>query len=143
MHPHANRAHTKTQDSCRPHLQDGGLIGMRKPTRVVGQDESLSRPPSKDKPAPVDDDAVDATRRVCRRATDRPIDQGSHSDTAQKQSDQCDATQHALGSDGPANVHLPYLQRLMSRCITHIHPRKLFKVDASRNISNQRKQPIQ
>ena len=83
-------------------------MGMGKPARVAGIDLTLSRPPSKDKPAPVDEDTVDATLRVCRRATDRPNNQGLHYDTAQKQSDQQNATQHALGSDGLANVHLPF-----------------------------------
>ena len=107
-HPHENQAHTKTRDSCSPDLQIGGLLGKGKPARVAGIDLTLSRQPSKDKSASVDEDTIDATLRVRKRATDRPNDQGSHYDTAQKQTDQCDATQHALGSEGLANVHLPF-----------------------------------
>ena len=80
-HPHENQAHTKTRDSCSPDLQGGGLMGMGKPARVAGIDLTLSRPPSKDKPASVDEDAVDVTPRVFTRASDRPNNQGVNYDT--------------------------------------------------------------
>jgi len=90
----ANQAHTKTQDNGRPDLQGGKLMGMDKPARVAGQDMSLSRPPSKDKPALFDKDAVDATPKVCTRTSNCRSNLGLNYDTAKKASSSISVTSH-------------------------------------------------
>ena len=62
------------------------------------------------------------TPRVCTRTSNRLNNQGLNYDTAKKQFDQRGVTHHALGSNGLANVHLPFKKAADPVYNTHAHP---------------------